>query len=348
MQEKTSQVLNNFEKGLIIGMSLAKQSAKEIKLLLEDIEIEVCLKTIYNVINKWEEDQSYENNYQGNCGRPQIMTEEGKQTLFQYIEQNLTASRIDLQNNKEANPDQVSASTLVRCLQDSDYKQVSRPKIFKITEDNPKVRLEWCKNMLRVGKRIINNAIYTDESWIFYSHVHKQYYWIKKGEEIEYENQQKQQKWPQKIMIWAAIHRDGPLDLQFIEGTMNQDKYLEVLENFFIDKNHLNYAQNSYFQQDNSTSHKTQKILNFFTQNQINLLQWPANSPDISPIEYVWFTLKNLLNKEIDRIQSFEELKQRVEIIFYKSESIKQCIQNSIKKVPQIMSDIVINKGYPK
>ncbi|GFU73555.1 transposable element Tcb1 transposase [Trichonephila clavipes] len=53
----------------------------------------------------------------------------------------------------------------------------------------------------------------------------------------------------------------------------------------------LPYLQSSataIFQQDNARPHVARIVQRFFVNHQIELLPWPARSPDLSPIENMW------------------------------------------------------------
>ena len=40
------------------------------------------------------------------------------------------------------------------------------------------------------------------------------------------------------------------------------------------------------FQQDNDLKHTSRRVQKWFEEQKIKLLDWPAQSPDLSPIEY--------------------------------------------------------------
>jgi transposase len=50
------------------------------------------------------------------------------------------------------------------------------------------------------------------------------------------------------------------------------------------------------FQQDNARVHTAGLVNTFIKKSKIRLLKWPANSPDINPIENLWASMKRELN----------------------------------------------------
>ena len=62
---------------------------------------------------------------------------------------------------------------------------------------------------------------------------------------------------PQKIMVWCAISADGIIGPIFIDGNVNSQKYLEILQtNFFPEARRRHLVRGYFFQQDLSSSHK--------------------------------------------------------------------------------------------
>lgn len=97
-----------------------------------------------------------------------------------------------------------------------------------------------------------------------------------------------------KLNVWGAITSTGMLDLVIIDGTLNQHNYLN---NVLIPRV-LPYKQSHpdmIFQHDGAPAHRAIMIKEWLSSEDVEVLKWPAQSPDINPIENLW----NMLKEEI-------------------------------------------------
>ncbi len=99
-----------------------------------------------------------------------------------------------------------------------------------------------------------------------------------------------------------------------------QEEHTDVLHEHFIPEgNRLRqhagkWADNWKMQQDNAPSHKTATNMAFIANNVTagHFLYWPTNSPDLSPIKYLWGWMDSRLHK-LHKCKYVEELKEKLD-----------------------------------
>ncbi|GFT26666.1 transposable element Tcb2 transposase [Trichonephila clavipes] len=117
-----------------------------------------------------------------------------------------------------------------------------------------------------------------------------------------------------RVVVWDVISYHGRSNLLRIEGNFNRSRYVrEVLQHevvLFLQDN-----PGVIFQQDNACPHVAKTVQDFCSAQHMQLLPWPAYSPDMSPIEHVG----NLVGQRFARDQrpaaSKEELLLRIQAI---------------------------------
>ena len=94
-----------------------------------------------------------------------------------------------------------------------------------------------------------------------------------------------------------------------LDGTINRQKYVEILENnlwpviaqHFPNKNFL-------FQDDNAHIHRVRDVENYIlARNNVHSISWTAQSPDLNIIENVWLKLKRGLQHRVENTRPAAE-----------------------------------------
>ncbi len=93
-------------------------------------------------------------------------------------------------------------------------------------------------------------------------------------------------KFPQSVMIWAAMSSAGVGPLCFLKSTINAAIYQETLEHFVLPSADKLYGDADFiFQQDLAPAHTAKGTKSWFNDHGVTVLYWPANSPDLNPID---------------------------------------------------------------
>jgi len=126
---------------------------------------------------------------------------------------------------------------------------------------------------------------------------------------------------------------------------LDADTYKEILDDEVAQTAEEYYGGfgNCIFQQDGASVHTSKTVQDHMTERRIDLLPWPAQSPDINPIENLWADLKKRVAKRRREITSKEKLWEAIEEE-WESTSKDQC-QRLIESIPERLEAVIKNKG---
>lgn len=150
-------------------------------------------------------------------------------------------------------------------------------------------------------------------------------------------------KYPQSVMVWGAMSAAGVGPLCFIKGRVNAASYQEILEHFMLPSAEKLYGDDFIFQHDLAPAHSAKTTGKWFTDHGITVLNWPANSPDLNPIENLWDIVKRKLRDA--RPNTLDELKAAIEAS-WASITPQQC-HRLIASMPRRIEAVISAKGFP-
>ena len=167
------------------------------------------------------------------------------------------------------------------------------------------------------------------------------------------------------IMIWACFSGDrmGPL-LTLEQGGIGSEEYMEILYEGLLSmvddileppadpETIVVTDQNTFlFMHDNAPCHKTQEVTDLLAENNIPVMKWPAQSPDLNPIENLWRELKSLFHQKFRDLRASPSA-SKASFETY-SELIQECwnevgagfIQALMESMPKRCAAVIAAKG---
>jgi transposase len=180
--------------------------------------------------------------------------------------------------------------------------------VQKLTGPQKHARFEFCLDMLTYCDETLHKIYFSDESRIVLG-SDKQWIWYRRGEGNDEANAAAE-KFPPSVMVFAVIGPGYKSRLLLVDGSIDTAKYISNLDelHFIEDLDAMHGFLGWIFQQDGASCHTSAEAIEWIEGNCDMIGNWPANSPDLSPIELLWAVLKRAVEKA--RPENIADLKR--------------------------------------
>lgn len=144
-------------------------------------------------------------------------------------------------------------------------------------------------------------------------------------------------------MVWGCVSSSGVGDLVFIDGNMDRFQYLQILKTHLKQSaRKLNIESTFKYYQDNDPKHTSRLVQEWLLYNCPKIIQTPAQSPDLNPIENLCDKLDRRIHKT--PISNLSQLKNRL-ITEWNSISTEYTAK-IVNNMPDRLHAVLRNKGY--
>jgi hypothetical protein len=174
---------------------------------------------------------------------------------------------------------------------------------------------------------LVNQVVYTDETAICVTQRQSQFVRKCPGQRFRHEHLALRSGYPVKVMFWGSFSGKGLGSLHVCQGTINSQAHISILQQ------HLLRTAASWFPdspwtllQDNAPCHNSRLTKKWLQDHDVQLMSWPANSPDLNPIENLWGMLKQKLRKT--NSSSKAHLIEKTLNVWNNDSELKTCVQH--------------------
>ncbi|EXX68552.1 IS630 family transposase [Rhizophagus irregularis DAOM 181602=DAOM 197198] len=249
--------------------------------------------------------------------RPPALNNNEKNALINEVKKNRREPLHEIINTLGLN---CSLTTARQTLYDAGiHSHVAAKKPF-VSKKHVLAHVSWCEKYKEKTIQDWNQVIFSDESSVEIGKQSRQIrVWRHTGERFNIECLTPTFKSGRKsVMVWECFAGGikGPLIFcdENKEGgeKINSNTYIRILNSHLYPFQHTVCeltGRAAIFQQDNAPIHTTKITKNWLKKNKIAIIDWPANSPDLNPIENIWKQLKDNIQARKTFPRTVSELK---------------------------------------
>lgn len=300
----------------------------------------ISKSVLSRLINKFEQENTIAR--RPGSGRPRKTNFKTDRLIGRASKKDPTLTASQIKNDLKI--ENVSNRTIRRRLVEHGLHGRRPSKKPLISKKNRRARLEFAREHVNWNPKKWFNVLFSDETKVNLINSDGQLY-IRRPKNEKYNPKYTVKTVKHKggcIQVWGAFSHYGMGPLKLIEGIMTGAMYKDIMETIM-----LPYAEEEMplvwvYQQDNDPKHTSALVKNWFKDNNIEVMKWPSQSPDLNPIEHIWGEVKRSLEKE-----KFKNKKDLFETFEKKWKSISQdIIDKYIHSMPRRCAEVIRRKGY--
>ena len=213
----------------------------------------------------------------------------------------------------------------------------------EIVTKNKKKRVKWAKSHADWDESDWGRIVFSDEVTLYPERTQTRVRWAWAGEPGPPPEENNLKRF--SVNIWGYIRYDGTRGLVRFTETMKKEGYKKLLEGHLWNAlEGLEDAEEQLiFMQDGASYHSSNYIIDWLEENNVEYLEWPAQSPDLNLIENVWAAVRNELFNRRAKIRNSDDLWTQAREIFY--DLSLTFIRKLYQNLPQRLESIIKLRG---
>jgi transposase len=248
-------------------------------------------------------------------GRSKKLDERDLRSLKTIMRSNPFASYNHVNSLLKDHQINICRDTLIHYVKDLGFGSYFAAHKPRLSEENKKRRLRWAKERVNWSLDDWRRVVWSDESRFTVEGYYGGARVLRMvGERYEERHITPTTKWGKgSVMVWSCFWAGGFGPFVFVDGSVDQYAYVNVLSEKFLpwfQKLSEDEDTDFIFQEDGATCHTSSYTTRWKDTNEIRRFDyWPAQSPDLNPIEHLWSCLEHRIREKRPSLTNVDELK---------------------------------------